>query len=130
MNNNEIKLQDIHIGFIYEELVQDPSRYFNQGQIWITKRYGLKSPRLYKMKKLINDGLIRNPVNENTEFKTYEIEVIDKPFIEIPKDIDMNPKKSESLFEFVVFSVLWIIGILVFIFLFVNFINSIFSNIQ
>lgn len=59
MSEQKIKIQDFHIGFIYEELEMDSNRYLNQGKIWVTKRYGLKSLRLFKMNKLINDGVIR-----------------------------------------------------------------------
>ena len=54
-----IKIEDIHIGFEYEEYQLDSERYLNKGMIWVKKVYGFSSPRLHKMQKLIKKGSIR-----------------------------------------------------------------------
>ena len=54
------KIQDVHIGFIYEELELDKERYLNKGLIWQRKEYGFKSPKLSKMDTLCKKGLIRH----------------------------------------------------------------------
>tara|TARA_R110002126_G_scaffold205608_2_gene352928 strand:+ start:821 stop:994 length:174 start_codon:yes stop_codon:yes gene_type:complete len=52
-------IKDFHIGYEYQQLEQDKERYFNQGLIWVDKVYGFNSPRLHKIQKLIDKGLIR-----------------------------------------------------------------------
>lgn len=55
----KIKIEDFHIGFKYEEYEMDSERYLNRGMIWKTRTYTLTSPRLHKIKKLIEEGKIR-----------------------------------------------------------------------
>lgn len=59
--NKELTINEFHVGFNYEALEMDSSRYFNKGEIWVKHTYNLKSPRLYKIKQLIDKGLIRRP---------------------------------------------------------------------
>lgn len=57
-----IKIEDIHIGFKYEELIPNPERYISrQEKIWVERVYSITSPRLSKMKKLIEKDLVRLP---------------------------------------------------------------------
>lgn len=55
-----MKIEDFHIGFEYEQLIKDESRYLNQGMIWVKQTYGLTSPRLFKINTLIKQGVIRD----------------------------------------------------------------------
>ena len=57
--SNTIRIEDFHIGFEYQQLEIDSERYLNRGNVWKDKVYGYDSPRLYKIKKMIDDGLIR-----------------------------------------------------------------------
>ena len=57
--NDQLKLSDFKIGFEYEEYQIDSKKYLNRGMIWVKKVYGLNSPRLHKIKKLINEGKLR-----------------------------------------------------------------------
>lgn len=59
-----ICIEDFHIGFKYQQLQMDGSRYLNRGMIWVEKVYGFESPRLYKMKKLIEEGKIKRSSHE------------------------------------------------------------------
>ena len=58
----ELKVEDFHIGFRYEEYQMDSERYLNKGMIWVEKEYTLTSPRLYKIKTLIEEGKLRKPL--------------------------------------------------------------------
>jgi hypothetical protein len=60
----DINITDFRIGFIYEQYEMDKNRYLNQGMVWTKKTYGLTSPRLHKIQKLINDKKVRN-IQEN-----------------------------------------------------------------
>lgn len=55
----EVELSDFRLDFEYEEKQLDNARYFGKGLIWIKKTYGLNSPRLHKIQKLISEGKIR-----------------------------------------------------------------------
>ena len=56
---SNVKIEDIHIGFEYEQLQLDSARYLNQGMIWVKHTYNFNSPRLIKMAVLISEGKIR-----------------------------------------------------------------------
>lgn len=60
LRSEQLKVEDFYIGFIYEEYQMDSERYFNKGMIWVKKEYTLTSPRLYKIKTLIEEGKLRN----------------------------------------------------------------------
>jgi len=53
-------IEDVHIGFIYEELQLDNARYLSRGIIWVRKEYGFRSPKLSKMDLLCKQGKIRH----------------------------------------------------------------------
>lgn len=56
----DINITDFRVGFRYEQYEMDKKRYLNRGMIWIEKTYGLTSPRLHKIQKLIDDKKVRN----------------------------------------------------------------------
>lgn len=59
-NSSNISIEEIHIGFQYEELIPNPERYMRMGDyIWIKRIYDFNSPRLHKMQKLIDENKIR-----------------------------------------------------------------------
>ena len=60
MDRKELRLEDFHIGFRYEEYEMDKERYFNRGMIWVEKEYSLISPRLHKIKLMLEKGVLRN----------------------------------------------------------------------
>jgi hypothetical protein len=58
-----IKIEDFHIGFEYEEYVlcHHGSRYLNNdGFEWKRRVYDFNSPKLLKIKKQIENGLVRH----------------------------------------------------------------------
>ena len=55
----QIKLEDFHIGFEYEELIPDTERYLPSGVIWQKRVYCLNSPKLHKIEKYIKEGKVR-----------------------------------------------------------------------
>ena len=57
--SEELSLSDFRVGFEYEELQMDSERYLNKGMIWVKKTYGLNSPRLHKIQKLLEEGKLR-----------------------------------------------------------------------
>ena len=57
--SKELSLSDFRVGFEYEELQMDSERYLNKGMIWVKKTYGLNSPRLHKIQKLLEEGKLR-----------------------------------------------------------------------
>ena len=57
--SEQLSLSDFRVGFEYEELQMDSERYLNRGMIWVKKTYGLNSPRLHKIQKLIEEGKLR-----------------------------------------------------------------------
>jgi hypothetical protein len=57
--SEQLSLSDFRVGFEYEELQMDSERYLNKGMIWVKKIYGLNSPRLHKMQKLLDEGKLR-----------------------------------------------------------------------
>ena len=63
MKAEEIKIEDFHIGFKYQQLEMDKQRYLNRGMIWVDKTYSLNSPRLHKIKTLLDEGKIRKIQN-------------------------------------------------------------------
>ena len=60
----EIRIEEFHIGFAYEEYEMDSRRYFNKGMIWVPKVYSFDSPRLHKINEMILNGLVRRKQNE------------------------------------------------------------------
>ena len=57
--SEQLSLSDFRVGFEYEELQMDSERYLNKGMIWVKKTYGLNSPRLHKIQKLLEEGKLR-----------------------------------------------------------------------
>jgi len=57
--SEQLSLSDFRVGFEYEELQMDSERYLNKGVIWVKKTYGLNSPRLHKIQKLLDEGKLR-----------------------------------------------------------------------
>lgn len=57
--NEEIKIEDFHIGFEYEELIPDHERYLPNGPTWMKRIYSYESPKLMKIKKYIDEGKVR-----------------------------------------------------------------------
>lgn len=57
--SEQLSLSDFKVGFEYEEYQMDSARYLNNGMIWVKKTYGLNSPRLHKIQKLIEEGKVR-----------------------------------------------------------------------
>lgn len=57
--SEQLSLSDFRVGFEYEELQMDSERYLNKGIIWVKKTYGLNSPRLHKIQKLLEEGKLR-----------------------------------------------------------------------
>ena len=51
-----LRIEDFHIGFEYLQYEMDSERYLNKGMIWKKKKYGFDSPRLHKIKELIDNG--------------------------------------------------------------------------
>ena len=51
-----LHISDFHIGFKYMQYEMDSERYLNKGMIWVKKEYGFNSPRLHKIKELIDNG--------------------------------------------------------------------------
>lgn len=69
VDSPQIKLEDFHIGFEYEELIPDSERYLPSGIIWRKRVYCLESPKLHKIKKYIEEGKVRKiwPDNQNKD---------------------------------------------------------------
>lgn len=67
MRIRTLRVKDFHIGFEYEELEPDKARYINKGLIWVRKVYGFDSPKLTKIKKKIDDGVLRHVELSNNE---------------------------------------------------------------
>lgn len=57
--SEQLSISDFRVGFQYEEYQMDGSRYLNKGMIWVKKTYGINSPRLHKIQKLIDEGKLR-----------------------------------------------------------------------
>jgi len=57
--SEQLSLSDFRLGFEYEEYQMDSERYLNRGMIWVKKTYGLNSPRLHKIQKLLHEGKLR-----------------------------------------------------------------------
>ncbi len=56
--SSSLRIEDFHIGFEYLQYEMDSERYLNKGMIWKKKKYGFNSPRLHKIKELIDNGEI------------------------------------------------------------------------
>tara|TARA_R110002020_G_scaffold93530_2_gene225586 strand:- start:524 stop:850 length:327 start_codon:yes stop_codon:yes gene_type:complete len=56
--SSSLLIEDFHIGFEYLQYEMDSERYLNKGMIWKKKKYGFDSPRLHKIKELIDNGEI------------------------------------------------------------------------
>ena len=56
--SSSLRIEDFHIGFEYLQYEMDSERYLNKGMIWKKKKYGFDSPRLHKIKELIDNGEI------------------------------------------------------------------------
>ena len=56
--SSSLLIEDFHIGFEYLQYEMDSERYLNKGMIWKKKKYGFNSPRLHKIKELIDNGEI------------------------------------------------------------------------
>ena len=56
---DELTLADFRVGFNYEEHELDSERYLSKGMCWVKKTYGLNSPRLHKIDKLLKEGKLR-----------------------------------------------------------------------
>ena len=56
--SSSLRIEDFHIGFEYLQYEIDSERYLNKGMIWKKKKYGFNSPRLHKIKELIDKGEI------------------------------------------------------------------------
>jgi hypothetical protein len=54
--SKSLHISDFHIGFEYLQYEMDSERYLNKGMIWVKKEYGFNSPRLHKIKELIDNG--------------------------------------------------------------------------
>tara|TARA_R110000764_G_scaffold232460_1_gene324927 strand:- start:363 stop:683 length:321 start_codon:yes stop_codon:yes gene_type:complete len=58
--STQLNITHFRVGFKYEELEMDGERYFNRGLIWKRKTYGMTSPRLYKIQRLLDNGKLRH----------------------------------------------------------------------
>ena len=63
----DINIKNFHIGFEYEQYQMDSERYFNKGMIWVKKTYSMTSPRLHKIKILIDKKEVRLINKQNME---------------------------------------------------------------
>jgi len=54
-----LSIEDFKVGFEYEEHVLDSQRYLSRGMIWKSRIYGLGSPRLHKIQKQLDEGILR-----------------------------------------------------------------------
>tara|TARA_R110002167_G_scaffold360731_1_gene578492 strand:- start:1053 stop:1454 length:402 start_codon:yes stop_codon:yes gene_type:complete len=93
----DINIKNFHIGFEYEQYQMDSERYFNKGMIWVKKTYSMTSPRLHKIKILIDKKEVRLIKKQNKEPKDKAKELVSKfTFYQLPEDkrilID-NPKQ-------------------------------------
>ena len=70
--SEQLSLSDFRVGFEYEELQMDSERYLNKGMIWVKKTYGLNSPRLHKIQKLLEEGKLRKAQCTTTPDNTEE----------------------------------------------------------
>ena len=66
-----LHISDFHIGFKYMQYEMDSERYLNKGMIWVKKEYGFNSPRLHKIKELID---IFTKWRKEDPFGLYELE--------------------------------------------------------
>lgn len=57
--NEKITIEEIHVGATYKLWSCGTERYLPEGYQWFTLTYDLTSPRLHKMQKLIEQGIIK-----------------------------------------------------------------------
>ena len=74
----DINIKNFHIGFEYEQYQMDSERYFNKGMIWVKKTYSMTSPRLHKIKILIDKKEVRLIKKQNKEPKDKAKELVDR----------------------------------------------------
>jgi hypothetical protein len=74
----DINIKNFHIGFEYEQYQMDGERYFNKGMIWVKKTYSMTSPKLHKIKILIDKKEVRLIKKQNKEPKDKAKELVDR----------------------------------------------------